>query len=64
MINITNKYVDIHDALRWAAARGHLDIVKYLVSKGANMHDCHKTTLRGAASNGHLDIVKYLESIL
>ena len=56
--------VYINYQLRWAARGGHLDIVKYLVSVGADIHDCYPhAALCHAAANGHLDVVKYLISL-
>lgn len=53
--------------LGMAAAAGHLDIVEYLVEKGAYINGInywdivnHATALELAADEGHLDIVKYL----
>ncbi|CAF1605874.1 unnamed protein product, partial [Didymodactylos carnosus] len=46
-----------------AAASGHFNIVKLLVSYGANVNhytETHSTPLRAACFNGRLDIVKYL----
>jgi ankyrin repeat protein len=47
-----------------AAANGHLDVVKYLCDKGAQIEVMgtmgHRTPLHGAALKGHLDIVKLL----
>ena len=39
---------------------GHLDIVKYLVERGANIRVDDDSSLRYASYNGHLDVVKYL----
>lgn len=54
-------------ALHEAALNGHLDIVKLLVSNGAevNIKSCEifqDTPLVDASANGHLQIVKYLLS--
>ncbi|CAK9253192.1 unnamed protein product, partial [Sphagnum jensenii] len=49
--------------LHRAAEKGHLDVVKYLVEKGADVKAANKygyTPLHWAASSGKLDIVKYL----
>ena len=51
-------------ALVYASGNGHLDIVKYLVSKGADINIIGDkygiTPLSNAAKNGHLEVVKYL----
>ncbi len=44
-----------------ASQDGNLDVVKYLVSRGANIHAEEDWALCQAANNGHLDIVKYLK---
>ena len=44
----------------WASEKGHLDIVKYLVEKGANIHADSEYALREASEAGHLPVVKYL----
>jgi len=49
--------------LCWAAERGHLEVVKYLIENGANIHAADDYALRWAAYNGHLEIVKYLQSL-
>lgn len=46
-----------------AAAAGHVDIVKLLVSHGAKVNSTTRTNstpLRAACFDGHLEIVKYL----
>ncbi len=55
--------VDKDDALHWAARRGHLNIIKYLVFMGADIHDDNECALRYACAYGHLEVVKYLVSI-
>lgn len=47
------------DALFYAAKNGHLDVVKYLVERGINLHG-YTSLLVGPSSRGHSDIVKYL----
>ncbi len=49
-------------ALAEASSNGHLTIVKYLISKGANIETFSEsgTPLLLASYEGHLDIVKYL----
>jgi ankyrin repeat protein len=53
-------------ALQMAADKGHLDVVKLLVEKGAELdyrHPVNKmTALHLAAYSGHDDVVKYLLS--
>ena len=43
-----------------AASRGCLDIVKYLVEHGADIHDGDYDTICCASKYGHLEIVEYL----
>jgi len=40
--------------------REDIEIVKYLVEKGANIHAYNEDAIIWAARNGHLEIVKYL----
>ena len=60
---ILNEDKDGESPLIFASEEGHLDVVKYLVSKGA---DPNKQDARGytpidfAAANGHHDVVEYL----
>ena len=51
---------NINDSLRWASLRGQLEVVKYLVSKGADIHVFDEISLRWASEEGHLETVKYL----
>jgi ankyrin repeat protein len=56
------KYIDLaakNDGLEEALDKGYLDIVKYLVEKGAEFKDKNKSLIR-AAYTGDLDLVKYL----
>lgn len=45
------------DAIKFAAAKGNLDVVKYLVSIGEKVNNL---TVVPAIDNGHLNIVKFL----
>ena len=49
-----------HLALQHASQKGHLEVVKFLVEKGTNIHDENDFNVRWASRNGHLDVVKYL----
>ena len=46
--------------LKKAAKHGHLEIVKYLVEHGVDIHTQTDYALRFATEKGHLGIVKYL----
>jgi len=48
--------------LKQASYEGHLNVVKYLVSKGADIHAGDDESLRWASYEGHLNVVKYLVS--
>lgn len=57
--------VNAHDAigdspLFYAANRGRLDLVKYLIEKGAKLESSATHPLIGASAAGHLEVVKYL----
>ena len=56
------QIVDIDDQLINAAEDGDLIAVKYLVSKGADIHAENDWASRLAAENEHLTVVKYLVS--
>ncbi|AGD93027.1 putative ankyrin repeat protein [Megavirus lba] len=47
-------------ALIIASKNGNLDIVKYLISLGANIHAHENKSVRLACKYGHLDVVKFL----
>jgi hypothetical protein len=53
---------DLNRALRWAAEKGHLDMIKYLVSQGADVTACNNMAIRWAARKGQLEVVQYLVS--
>jgi ankyrin repeat protein len=54
------KYNSLNTALNGASENGHLEVVKYLVEAGADIHNSDEFPLRLAIYNGHLEIVKYL----
>ena len=49
--------------IQTAAIYGHLDIVKYLVSVGAEVADIKDRILREICGNGHLDVLKFVYSV-
>jgi ankyrin repeat protein len=46
----------------FASENGHLDVVKYLVSQGADITADDNYAVRWASFYGHLEVVKYLVS--
>ena len=52
-------YTKNDGALAWAAKNGHLDVVKYLVEEGANIHT-RNVTLRWTFMEGSPAVLKYL----
>ena len=48
--------------LHWAAEKGHLSVVEYLLHRGADFQDRIKgqSYLHWAAEEGHLSVVEYL----
>lgn len=54
---------DFNYWLKEACRNGNLDVVKYLISRGADIHHSKDLACRIASQNGKLDIVKYLISI-
>ena len=59
------RRVDIHmnEGFIWACCYGHIDVVKYLVSLGVDIHTREEKGFRWACINGHIDVVKYLVSL-
>lgn len=62
------SFLSVHGGvlLLTAAEHGHVNIVEYLCSEGADKDACTmdgKTALFSAAQYGHLDVVKYLIKI-
>ena len=45
-----------------ASKNGHLHVVEFLVSKGADIHAHNDYALKWASENGHLSVVKFLVS--
>jgi len=52
--------VDNNYAIRWASDKGYLEVVKYLVKKGADVTARNNCALRWASDKGYLEVVKYL----
>ena len=48
------------EALRNSAYNGHLEVVKYLIENGVDIHARNDYALRLASYNGHIEMVKYL----
>ncbi|KAJ1551709.1 hypothetical protein HK096_003711 [Nowakowskiella sp. JEL0078] len=46
-----------------AAVNGHIEVVKYLHQKGANIHARWETCSRKSAANGHLSLLKWLKEV-
>jgi FOG: Ankyrin repeat len=47
-------------SLRLACENGHLEVAKFLVEKGANIHASYDLALQWACKNGHLEVTKFL----
>jgi ankyrin repeat protein len=59
--NLSNALQTKNDgALEREAARGHLEKVRELIEKGADLHAWDDGALRAAALNGHLHVVSAL----
>ena len=58
-----NGHLDNNYAVRWAAGNGHLEVLKYLVSLGADIQNQNDYAVQWASSNGHLEVLKYLVSL-
>jgi len=54
--------VDDDCAVRWASENGHLEVVQFLISNGADIHACNDYAIRWASINGHLEVVQFLIS--
>lgn len=65
LINETENDTFLCSPLHFAAQKGHIEIVKYLIKSGAQIEFKNltgTTPLHWAAQNGHLEIVKILIS--
>jgi ankyrin repeat protein len=64
-LGISVHYDDDY-ALRYACEHRNLDIIKYLLQIGANIHANNMwvtTPLQSASRYGHLDVIKYLVEV-
>lgn len=50
----------INDNLDLSSYNGHLDILKFLIKNGADIHCWDDSPLRNASYRGHLEVVKFL----
>ena len=64
--NIVNEKFFGWEPLQMASNRGQMEVVKYLLSKGADINYIHPvayhTAFHLAVLNGHMDLAKYLAS--
>ena len=60
VIILSNQGARDNNTITIAAANGHLNVLKYVVEKGAYIHFNEEAGLRYASKNGYLDVVKYL----
>jgi hypothetical protein len=61
--HLLKRYVKIQDLLHEASEKGELDIVKYAVQNGADIHKSSDFPFRIAARKGHFEVAKYLLSL-
>jgi ankyrin repeat protein len=58
--NKLNINADNDLALRKSSEYGNIDVVKFLVGKGANIRTCEDYALRYSSQYGHIEVVKFL----
>ena len=56
--------IDLDIELVKASGNGHLDVVKFLVEKGANVHAKGDQALHWASEECHLDVVNFLQNVM
>jgi hypothetical protein len=64
VITLKEGGISLEHALLEASFKGRLEIVKYLVEKGANIHANNDYSLRYARLNGHIEVVNYLQNVM
>ena len=52
--------MNLNEVLEIAAEKGNLEVVKFLVEEGVDVHTYDDCALCGAAEKGHLEVVKFL----
>jgi ankyrin repeat protein len=57
---VENRSPQDESPLMMAALKGHLDIARRLIARGADVNKTGWTPLHYAATNGHLDIIRLL----
>jgi len=62
-ITYKSSFIEIDYEMIRASSNGHLELVKFFVSIGADIFVFDNRAVRYASRNGHLDVVKYLVSI-
>ncbi|XP_064110401.1 protein fem-1 homolog C-like [Macrobrachium nipponense] len=63
LVSICGRYLDGVNPLWCAASKGHLEVVDFLLSKGANANGVttfNSTPLAAACSHGHFEVAKLL----
>ena len=55
--------IKLNNAIMYASSNGHIAVVRYLISIGADLTVGNNRAVRYASRNGHLDVVKYLVSV-
>ena len=54
---------NLNSLLKWVSRNGYLEAVKFLISKGADIHTDNDYPLRWSSRSGHLEVVRYLVNL-